>query len=144
MGCRCAERKTSRHGEAQWEERLHQGLLGAAPAAGGLGLGDATPFALGDEVTARLDLAEDAVTLDGLAEPGDEMLGGLAVSQIYCCHKRSVLCSLESTFGPRLLDLRGRHGRAVLAVPLSIARPEAADGIPFLLLRGLEHLELVA
>src|SRR5581483_11732854 len=44
----------------------------------------------------------------------------------------------------RLLHLRRGHGRAVLPVPLSIARPEAADGVPLFLLRRLEHLKLIA
>jgi hypothetical protein len=34
-------------------------------------------------VTALLDLAEDAIALDGLAEAGEQMLGGFAVSKVY-------------------------------------------------------------
>ena len=57
--------------------------LRAAAAAGGFGAGDAAAFALGDEVTALLDLAQDAVALDSLAEAREQMLGGFAVSKVY-------------------------------------------------------------
>lgn len=58
--------------------RLHDGgpLADRATAtARGLCLGNAAPFALGDEVPALLDLAQDAVALDGLPEPRDQVLG---------------------------------------------------------------------
>jgi hypothetical protein len=54
--------------------------LGAAPPARSLCPGNAPALASRDEVTALLDLAEDAVTLDGLAEPREQVLGGFAVS----------------------------------------------------------------
>jgi hypothetical protein len=56
--------------------------LGAAAAAGCLGLGDAAAFALGDEVAALLDLAEDAIALDGLAEAGEEVFRGFALTDL--------------------------------------------------------------
>jgi hypothetical protein len=62
--------------------RLCRHLLGAAAAAGGFRTGDAPAFALGDEVAALLDLAEDAVALDRLAESRQQVLRGFAVSQV--------------------------------------------------------------
>ena len=59
---------------------LRDGALGAAAAAGSLGHGDAAALALGDEVPALLDLAQDAVTLDGLAEAGEQVLAGLTIA----------------------------------------------------------------
>jgi hypothetical protein len=57
-------------------------LLRAAAAAGGLGAGNAPALALGDEVAALLDLAEDAIALDCLPEAREQMLWGLAVSKV--------------------------------------------------------------
>jgi hypothetical protein len=67
----------------QSNDGLRRDFLGAAAAAGGFGAGDAAAFALGDEVPALLDLAEDAVALDGLTEAGEQVLGGFAVSKVY-------------------------------------------------------------
>ena len=57
--------------------------LGAAAPAGGLCAGDAAPLALGDEVTALLDLAQDAIALHDLPEAGDQVLGGFAFAEVY-------------------------------------------------------------
>jgi hypothetical protein len=61
---------------------LHQGLLGSAAAAGGLRAGDAPALALRDEVPPLLDLAQDAVALDHLAEARDQMFWGFTVSKV--------------------------------------------------------------
>jgi len=66
------------------------GALGAAAAAGGLGTRDAAALAFRDEVTALLDLPQNAVALDGLAEARDQVLRGFAFSKVYCCHERSI------------------------------------------------------
>jgi hypothetical protein len=66
------------------------GALGAAAAAGGLGARDAAALALRDEVAALLDLPQDAIALDGLAEARDQVLWGFAFSKVYCCHERSI------------------------------------------------------
>jgi hypothetical protein len=62
--------------------RLHQGLLGSTAAASGLGASDAPALALGDEVPPLLDLTQDAVALDHLAEARDQMFRGFTVSKI--------------------------------------------------------------
>jgi hypothetical protein len=61
---------------------LRGGLLRAAPPAGGLRAGDTPALALGDEVAALLDLAEDTVALDRLAEARQQVLWGLAISKV--------------------------------------------------------------
>jgi hypothetical protein len=62
---------------------LRGDLLRAAAAAGRLGAGDAPAFTLRDEVTALLDLAQDAVTLHSLPETREQVLRGFAVSKVY-------------------------------------------------------------
>jgi hypothetical protein len=64
------------------EVRLRRCLLRAAAAAGGLRAGNPPAFALGDEVATLLDLAQDAIALDGLAEARQQMLRGFAVSKV--------------------------------------------------------------
>jgi hypothetical protein len=62
--------------------RLRRHSLGAAASAGGFRAGDAAAFALGDEVAPLLDLAEDAVALDRLAEAREQMLWGFTISKV--------------------------------------------------------------
>jgi len=48
-------------------------------------------------VPALLDLAQDAVTLDGLAEAGDQVFARLAVPSFYLCHMNSFRSAPERT-----------------------------------------------
>jgi hypothetical protein len=65
------------------KRRLRRYALGATATAGGLRGGDTAAFALGDEVAALLDLSENSIALDGLAEARQQMLPTLTVSKVY-------------------------------------------------------------
>jgi hypothetical protein len=57
--------------------------LGPSTAACGLRGGDTASFALGNEVATLLDLSQDPVALNGLAEAREKMLSAFAVSKVY-------------------------------------------------------------